>query len=169
MANSIDQDYTSAGHANRDSLSMDDLDRELINRLQSDFPVTSRPFVEIGRTVSISEEEVINRLSRLMDLGVIRRIGANIVPQKVGFTSTLCAAHVPEELVDRFVEAVNRYPGVTHNYVREHKYNVWFTFIGPSIDEIDRCLEEIKKATGISEILNMPATKIFKLRAEFEI
>jgi DNA-binding Lrp family transcriptional regulator len=148
---------------------MDDLDRELINRLQSDFPVTSRPFLEIGKMVGISEEEVIKRLSRLTDLGVIRRIGANIAPQKVGFTSTLCAAHVPEELIDRFVETVNHYPGVTHNYVREHKYNVWFTFIGPSIDEIEQCLQEIKKATGISEILNMPATKVFKLRAEFEI
>jgi DNA-binding Lrp family transcriptional regulator len=169
VAHPIDQDHSGAKQADRNSPFLDDLDRELINRLQSDFPITSRPFLEIGGMVGLTEEEVIRRLSRLTALGVIRRIGANIVPQKVGFTSTLCAAHVPEELIDGFIETVNRYPGVTHNYLRQHKYNVWFTFIGPSIEEIERCLMEIKKATGISEILNMPATKVFKLRAEFEV
>jgi hypothetical protein len=67
------------------------------------------------------------------------------------------------------VETVHRYPGVTHNYLREHKYNVWFTFIGPSMKEIEQCLQEVKEETGITKILNMPARKVFKLRAEFEL
>jgi siroheme decarboxylase len=151
------------------SLSMDEIDKELINRFQSDFPVISRPFLKIGQEVGLTEEEVIKRLSRLQDIGVIRRIGANVVPRKVGYTSTLCAAHVPEELVDHFVETVNSYPGVTHNYLREHRYNVWFTFIGPSMEEVEECLRKIKEKTGIEEILNMPARKVFKLKAEFEL
>jgi DNA-binding Lrp family transcriptional regulator len=98
MGDPVEKDYSSAERRNRNSLSMDEVDKELINRLQSDFPVTSRPFLKVGQMLGLTEEEVINRLSRLKDIGVIRRIGANVSPQKVGFTSTLCAAHVPEEL-----------------------------------------------------------------------
>ena len=64
---------------------------------------------------------------------------------------------------------VNRNPGVTHNYLRDHAYNVWFTVISPSMEEIERFLEEVKRETGISEILNLPAEKVFKLRAEFTV
>lgn len=148
---------------------LDQVDRKLINRLQTRFPLSPRPFQEIGRAMDISEEEVIRRLSRLKEIGVIRRIGANMSPKGLGYTSTLCAAQVEQEQVERFVESVNRYPGVTHNYLRDHKYNVWFTFIGPSMEYIRTLLEEIKNETGVTEILNMPARKVFKLRAEFKV
>ena len=81
----------------------------------------------------------------------------------------LCAARVPADKIDYFAETVNRYPGVTHNYQRDNTYNVWFTFIAPSREEIEDNLRQIIKDTGVEDILNLPATKVFKIRAEFEV
>jgi len=148
---------------------MDDTDIEILNRIQSNFPVTSRPFLAIGNELNISETDVIDRINRLKESGIIRRIGGNIVPRKLGFVSTLCAASVPENQIDAFAEAVNQYPGVTHNYQRNHTLNIWFTFIAPSMQEIETHLKAISKETGITGILNMPATRVFKIRAHFDL
>lgn len=151
------------------NLISDDLDRQLINLLQTDFPVSVRPYRDIGAKLGIAEQEVIDRLSRLRESGVIRRIGANVSPKKIGYTSTLCAAKAPPDRIDEFAQVINRNPGVTHNYVRDHKYNVWFTIIAPSSLEIEQFLEEVKEKTGVTKILNMPATRVFKLKAEFTV
>ena len=148
---------------------IDELDSSILNRIQSDFPITSRPFLTVAEELGISEQEVLNRVKRLKAEGIIRRIGGNFVPGKLGFVSTLCAARVPADEIDRFAEIVNRYPGVTHNYQRDNTYNVWFTFIAPSMEEIEENLKQIARESGIEDILNLPATKVFKIRAEFEV
>ena len=91
------------------------------------------------------------------------------MPGRLGFVSTLCAARVPEEKIPLFSETVNQYPGVTHNYRRDHEYNIWFTFIAESMERIESHLEEIASKTGVAEILNLPATKVYKIRAQFEV
>jgi len=149
--------------------SIDNIDRAILNRIQSDFPITSRPYLSIAEDLGFSEGEVIERLDRLQKKGIIRRIGGNFVPEKLGFVSTLCAAKVPKDKIDQFASVVNRYPGVTHNYQRENQFNVWFTFIAPSMEEIDENLENISKETGIQEIINLPATKVYKIRAHFDL
>jgi siroheme decarboxylase len=148
---------------------MDDTDRAILNRIQSDFPITSRPFETIAREIGLSESEVIERVGALKDQGIIRRIGANFVPGKVGFVSTLCAARVPEDMIDHFAQVVNHYAGVTHNYQRDNDFNVWFTFIARSREEIAQCLARIAQETGVETILNLPATKVFKIRAQFDL
>jgi DNA-binding Lrp family transcriptional regulator len=148
---------------------MDDIDKTILNRIQSDFPIASRPYEDIARELGLSESEVIDRVRQLKNQGIIRRIGGNFVPGKLGFVSTLCAGKVPPDRIDAFARVVNGYPGVTHNYVRENSYNVWFTLIAPSMEEIDQTLSEISKKTGVSEILNLPATKVFKIRAHFDL
>ena len=148
---------------------IDDMDRAILNMIQSDFPITPRPYLTIAQRLGFSENDVINRLDRLKKKGIIRRIGGNFVPEKLGFVSTLCAARVPEDKIQSFALAVNRYPGVTHNYQRDNKYNVWFTFIAPSMKEIEENLETISRQTGIKEIINLPATKVFKIRAHFNL
>lgn len=150
-------------------LKLDDKDKAIINRIQSDFPVTARPFRELGKEFNLSEEDVIARILCLKKDGIIRRIGGNFVPGKLGFTSTLCAACVPADKIDAFAKVVNSYTGVTHNYLRENTYNVWFTFIAPSMEEIKRHLAEISKKTGIDDILNLPATTLFKINAQFDL
>lgn len=149
--------------------SIDEIDRGILNRIQSDFPITSRPYLSIAEDLHLSEEQVIRRLKRLKKKGIIRRIGGNFVPEKLGFVSTLCAAKVPQDKIDSFARTVNRYPGVTHNYRRDNKYNIWFTFIAQSMDEIKNNLENISKETSVKEIINLPATKMYKIKAHFHL
>ena len=148
---------------------IDDVDKAVLNRIQSDFPITSRPYRTIAEDLGLSEGEVLKRVSRLKASGIIRRIGGNFTPEKLGFVSTLCAAKVPEDKISQFAEVVNRYPGVTHNYRRENTFNIWFTFIAPSMDEINTSLKQIAAETGVTDILNLPATRVFKIRAEFQV
>ena len=148
---------------------MDNIDRDIINEIQSDFPITARPFRELGNRYQLTEEEVLDRVTSLKEEGVIRRIGGNFNSKKLNFTSTLCAAKVPEEKMADFVEAVNRHPGVTHNYLRNHEYNVWFTFIAENMAYIDNALNEISESTGVREIRNLPAVRMFKIKVDFEV
>ena len=148
---------------------MDEMDRAILNEIQSDFPIVSRPYGELGMRLDLAETVVFERVQRLKGLGIIRRIGGNFQSNKLNFTSTLCAAKVPKEKIKRFVEAVNSHPGVTHNYLRNHEYNVWFTFIAPDMDQIEDALKRISEMTGVRDILNMPALKMFKIRVDFEV
>jgi DNA-binding Lrp family transcriptional regulator len=148
---------------------IDEIDRAILNRIQSDFPITTRPYLSIAENLDLSEENVIKRLKRLKKKGIIRRIGGNFAPEKLGFVSTLCAAKVPQDKIDSFARAVNRYPGVTHNYRRDNKYNIWFTFIAQSMNEIKDNLEDISRKTGVKGIINLPATKMYKIKAHFDL
>jgi len=148
---------------------MDDVDRDIINAIQSDYPITSRPYSELGKRFEMTESEVLERVRRLKEQGIIRRIGANFNSKKLNFTSTLCAAKVPQEKLVGFVEKVNSYSGVTHNYLRDHEYNVWFTFIAPSVATVEKALREISAATGVPEIRNLPAVKTYKIKVDFEV
>ena len=150
-------------------LSIDEIDRAILNRIQSDFPITTRPYLSIAKILHLSEDQVIKRLKRLKKKGIIRRIGGNFVPEKLGFVSTLCAAKVSREKIDSFARAVNRHPGVTHNYRRDNKYNIWFTFIAQSMDEIKNNLENISQETSVKGIINLPATKMYKIKAHFDL
>ena len=148
---------------------LDEKDKRILNRIQTRFPITLRPFKSIAEELEMTEDEVISRVKKLKEDGVIRRIGGNFVPEKVGFVSTLCAAKVPEDAIDRFAAVVNRYSGVTHNYQRDHEVNIWFTFIAPSMEEIEANLKKISRETGVSNILNLPATRVFKIKAKFDL
>jgi len=148
---------------------MDDTDKNILNEIQSNFPITSKPFFDLGKRFNLSETDVIERIKRLKDEGIIRRIGGNLQSSQLNFVSTLCAAKVPEGKIDHFVEAVNHYPGVTHNYLRNHEYNIWFTFIAQDMDYINNALRHISEETGVIEILNLPAIKKFKIKVDFEV
>jgi len=148
---------------------MDATDKAILNRIQSDFPVSTRPYAVIADEFNLSEDEVISRVQELKSAGIIRRIGGNFVPGKLGYVSTLCAGKVPEDKIEFFAKTVNRYTGVTHNYIRENSYNVWFTFIASSRELIEKYLTEISLKTGVTDIINLPATHVFKIKAHFNL
>ena len=145
---------------------MDIQDRQLLNEIQTDFPVEPHPYRVLGDRIGMDEAEVLTRITNLREEGIIRRMGASINSRRIGFVSTLLAARVPREKFDSFVEIVNSCPGVTHNYERRHEYNVWFTLIAPSEGEKKGIIRDLTVKTGI-QILEFPAEKIFKIRVDF--
>ncbi len=147
---------------------MDSVDKAILDIIQSGFPIVSRPYEEIGRIVGVCEDEALTRVNKMREDGVIRRIGANFGSRELGWRSTLCAAKVPEEKIEEFVAEVNSHPGVTHNYLRENEFNIWFTFIGPEWEEVEATLQGITEKTGI-EILNLPASRMFKIKVDFNM
>ncbi|PIE71946.1 MAG: AsnC family protein [Deltaproteobacteria bacterium] len=148
---------------------IDAIDKQIINIIQSDFPITGRPYQVIAEHLGLDESGVIRRIKSLKENGIIRRIGGNFSPGRLGYVSTLCAAKVPTDAIAAFTRVVNTYPGVTHNYERDHAYNIWFTFIAPSMEIIQRHLMDISQTTGVTDILNLPATHLFKLNAQFTL
>lgn len=147
---------------------MDTIDRKLLDIIQTGFPLESRPYAVLGEKLALTETETLARVRALKGLGIIRRLGGNFQSKKLGWRSTLCAAKVPAEQLDAFVAEVNNHPGVTHNYLREHEFNIWFTFIGPDWNAVCDTLDAISQKTGI-KILNMPAEQMFKIKVDFNM
>jgi DNA-binding Lrp family transcriptional regulator len=148
---------------------LDEKDREILNQIQSAFPISSSPYRELGKKVGLSEDELFQRVGKLKERGIIRRIGGNFHSGKLNFSSTLCAARVPKEKVKSFVREVNNFPGVTHNYLRNNEYNIWFTFIAKDMETIEKALKEIALRTGVEDILSLPAIKTYKIKVDFEV
>jgi len=149
-------------------INLDEVDRAVLNEIQTDFPLTPRPYEVLGHRLGLSEDVFLDRVRRLREIGVIRRIGGNFYSHRLGYASTLCAARVPPEKLAGFIEAVNRFEGVTHNYIRNHDLNVWFTFIAPSMEEIENHLADLARSVGVTEIYNLPAERTFKIKVDFK-
>jgi DNA-binding Lrp family transcriptional regulator len=149
-------------------MELDNFDRSILNVIQSGFPVAPRPYAEIGRQTGLSEDEAYARVMNMKKNLIIRRIGASYDSRGLHFSSTLCSTKVPPEKMEETVKIINTYPEVTHNYERNHAYNVWFTLIAESKERIEEILREISAKAGIGEIRNMPATKKFKIKVDFK-
>lgn len=145
---------------------MDDYDKRILDIIQSSFPLDPRPYAVVGEQVGLTEAEVLARVRKLKGQGVIRRMGANFGSRELGWKSTLCGAEVPQDKLDQFVAEVNSHPGVTHNYLRAHKFNVWFALIAPTDDDIEAILADVTAKTGVS-VMNLPASKLFKIKVDF--
>jgi len=148
---------------------MDAIDKKILNILQKEFPLEERPFLIVAERCGIHEDEALARIQKLKNKGIIRRIGAVFDGKKLGRVSTLCAARVPEEKIDIFVQIVNANKGVTHNYRRNNEYNIWFTANAPTAEALESFLSDVKEKTGITDILDMRAVRIFKIDASFDI
>jgi DNA-binding Lrp family transcriptional regulator len=148
---------------------MDEIDKKILNILQKEFPLVEQPFLVVAEKCRISEEETLSRIQKMKDEGIIRRIGAVFDGAKLGRVSTLCAARVPEEKIDGFVQIVNANKNVTHNYRRNNEYNIWFTVSATSAKELEKFLKELKEKTGVTDILDMRAARTFKINAFFDV
>jgi siroheme decarboxylase len=146
----------------------DDLDRKILDILQNDFPLAVKPYAVMADSLSISEDELISRIAVMKDSGLIRRIGGIMDSRKLGFYSTLCAVSVPAGRLDEAALIINQQPGVTHNYQRDHNYNMWFTLTMPSREEAVTVLQELKSSLGLN-IISMPAEKVYKIKVSFKM
>jgi len=150
---------------------MDKLDGQLLNMLQNDFPLVEKPYEELSAKLGISSDQLWERVLKLMDDGVIRRIGASLDSRKLGYCSTLAAISVEPGIVEQASEIIEKFPEITHSYLRNDKYNIWFTIIAPNTQRMAEILEEIRTALslGDSQVLNLPVKRLFKLKACFNI
>ena len=148
---------------------MDAVDRQLLNLIQKNFPLKQKPFEILANELGISEVEVINSIDNLKENGIIRRIGGTFNSNKLGYFSTLCAVKVLPGKIEEAIKIINNYQEVTHNYLREHEYNIWFTLIAETEEKIDKILEEIKKQIGETELINLPAINLFKIDVNFNV
>ena len=150
---------------------MDEIDSQILQELQYNFPLNDRPYEVIAGRLKISKEELWNRIQMMLDKGVIRRMGASFDSNKLGFRSTLAAVSVAPELVDRAAEIIGRFYEVTHSYLRDDVYNIWFTLIAVDNNRIENILEQIRNSLSLegSKLLNLPMKRLFKLDARFRV
>ncbi len=147
---------------------LEDIDKKLLDVLQNQFPIAVDPFRVIADELDISFSDAAGRIESLKEKGIIRRIGAVINADSVGYKSTLCACKMPEHKISEFAEVVNNIPYITHNYVRDHELNIWFTLTTPSIEDRGRIIKELEAAFHII-ISCMPTQKVYKIRVSFEM
>lgn len=143
-------------------------DRVLLDLLQQDFPLSSRPFEDLAVRLDMSEEKVLARVEELKNSGIIRRIGGVIDARNMGCYSALCVCRVEDRDIERAAGAINQLKGVTHNYIRSHFYNLWFTLTASSPDEAGMIVADLEKELGIT-IMVMPAIKVYKIKAAFKM
>lgn len=147
---------------------MDDLDRQLLNHVQTTFPVEARPYLTLAQLTNSSEQEAWQRIQELRHEGIIRRLGGVFDSHRLGYKSTLCAAKVPAEKIRPLADFLQKIPGVTHNYLRNHDYNMWFTLIAPSQLEAKKILDRIRTVLGSEEVYSLPALRLFKISVDFD-
>lgn len=149
---------------------MDNLDRKIVTELQMDFPVSPNPYDTIAVRLGIETDVLLQRVQALLESGTIRRIGISVDSRKMGFASTLAAVRVADDRVDSTSEIINSYPEITHSYLRENEFNIWFTVIAESVQRIEEVLEELraKLNIGADDVLDLPVTQLFKLDARFK-
>ena len=149
---------------------LDEADKALLQTLQDDFPLTTRPWDALAERLGTTAEDVMGRIGRLKEEGVIRRIGPVLETDRVGLTArTLVLMKVPPERMDEVAGIVSGFDEVTHNYERDHEYNLWFTLITPSQERLKDALASIIAATGVPEegILSLPVTERYKIGVRY--
>jgi len=150
---------------------MDDLDRRILDALQYDFPLSERPYEVLAERLGLDADVLWHRVEHMVEQGVIRRLGASIDSRKLGYCGTLAAVRVTPDLVERAAEVIGRYPEVTHSYLRDHEFNIWFTIIARDDRRIENVLDEIRGELLLdpSSVLNLPMMRMFKLDARFNV
>lgn len=149
---------------------MDDISRRILTAIQTGFPLDRRPYATIGRTCGVTEGEAFSCIRDLYMEGDIRRIGAVFDSAALGYVSTLCALAVtdPADIEDA-AQVIDSHPEVTHDYQRDDRYNLWFTVIARNPVDRQAVLDDITMRTGYTDLLDLPATHLFKIRVDFDL
>jgi siroheme decarboxylase len=147
---------------------LDGADRRIINRLQDGLPVVESPYAAVAAELELSEGELLYRLERLLDSGVLSRFGPMYHAERLGGGLTLAALEVPEADYERVTAAVNAFPEVAHNYRREHRLNMWFVLATETPERIGEVIAAIEAATGLV-VFNMPKQEEFHVRLHLPV
>ena len=144
-------------------------DKAILNAVQGDFPLESRPFAVLAERLHTDETTLITRLVELKRDGYLRRLGAYFDSDALGYGGTLIALYVSPDHFLPVIEAINRYDGITHNYEREGEYNLWFTLQTASEERRQEILGEIRRLPGVKRMLELRSRKKYKVRVQFRL
>jgi siroheme decarboxylase len=189
MAGSADVVNPSADHESRDAqrassatpktrsrkdgaaIPLDDLDRKLLNLMQGSFPIAPRPYQHVAALGDVSEAEVMSRVQRLLDKRIIRQVTPIFDTRALGYSSMLVAAKVDPENPHRAAQVINEHPGVSHNYLRNHEFNLWFTIATEPDSELglEGTLDVLAREAGAESVRQLPTLKLFKIRMDLEM
>jgi siroheme decarboxylase len=150
---------------------LDELDKRLLNLLQGSFPIAPRPYAAVAGLAGVPEEEVLTRTARLLDERIIREVTPIFDTRVLGYSSMLVAARVDPENPWRAAKVINSHPGVSHNYLRDHDFNIWFTIAtepGSPLG-LDGTLEVLQRLTGAESVRQLPTLRLFKIRMDLEM
>jgi DNA-binding Lrp family transcriptional regulator len=153
------------------AIPLDELDKRLLNLMQGSFPIASRPYAHVAQQAGITEQEAIDRVQRLLDERIIRQVTPIFDTRALGYSSMLVAAKVDAENPWRAANVINEHPGVSHNYLRNHEFNIWFTIAtepGSPLG-LERTLEVLGRLAGAESIRQLPTLKLFKIRMDLEM
>ena len=153
------------------AIPLDDTDRKLLNLMQGSFDLVPRPFAHVAKLAEIDEADVMQRVQRLLDGRIIREITPIFDTRALGYSSMLVAAKVDPEFPHRAAQFINSHPGVTHNYLRNHDFNLWFTIAAEPGSKLglDGTLEILAAETGAESIRQLPTLTLFKIRMDLEM
>jgi len=146
------------------------MDRRIIKELQENFPLEINPYEVIADNLGMSTDQLWQRVLAMAESGVIRRMGFSIDSRKIGYSSTLVGVRVSQDRVERTSELISEYPQITHSYLRDDEFNIWFTVIAEDKGQISAILEEICLKLDLSDedMMDLPVEKVFKLDARFK-
>jgi DNA-binding Lrp family transcriptional regulator len=147
-----------------------ELENEILYKIQTEFPLVKEPFAALAKSLEIEEDRVINIIKRYKDQGIIRQTSAIFDTKALGYKSSLVAFKVSSEFIDNAVEVINAHPGVSHNYLRDNEFNIWFTLAVPPDSKLslEETVEILKQRSGAQEALILPTIKMFKIAVKMD-
>ncbi|HEY4451904.1 MAG TPA: AsnC family transcriptional regulator [Solirubrobacteraceae bacterium] len=150
---------------------LDDVDRKLLNLMQGSFPIAARPYLRVAELGGVSEAEVMSRVQHLLDKRIIRQVTPIFDTRALGYSSMLVAAKVDPEHPHRAAQVINAHPGVSHNYLRNHDFNLWFTIATEPDSELglEGTLEVLARESGAESVRQLPTLRLFKIRMDLEM
>ncbi len=153
------------------AVALDDVDRRLLNLMQGSFPIASRPYLRVAELAGISEAEVMSRVQRLLEKRIIRQVTPIFDTRALGYSSMLVAAKVDPEHPHRAAQIINGHPGVSHNYLRNHEFNLWFTIATEPDSKLglEGTLEVLADESGAESVRQLPTLRLFKIRMDLEM
>ncbi len=153
------------------AIPLDDTDKRLLNLMQGQFPIASRPYQHVASLAGRSEEEVMRRVKHLLDERIIRQVTPIFDTRALGYASMLVAAKVDPENPWRAANVINEHPGVSHNYLRNHEFNIWFTIATEpeSALGLEGTLQRLAELAGAESIRQLPTLKLFKIRMDLDM
>ena len=149
--------------------SMDNLDKEILNEIQWSFPLVTRPFDAIAKKFNTTPEIIKKRLNNLKEIGVLRQLSAIFDTRKLGYTSSLVAMEIEADKLEYVASQINRHPGVTHNYERDHQFNLWFTLAVPPGIDLNAELDKFNVLKGIIKVRMLPTLQLFKIGVKLDL